>query len=140
MISPDPRLRFSSHDAVIQALQKSERMLRGERERWGAKAALVIAGATLITLLVFGWIFVTRRAPATAPATTSATSALDTEREFDEGRRQIVDGRYATARATFTRLVSATKNKQPIHDWALLNLATAALLDQQESQASEALH
>jgi eukaryotic-like serine/threonine-protein kinase len=140
MISPDPRLRFSSHDAVIQALQKSERMLRGERERWGAKAALVIAGATLITLLVFGWIFVTRRAPATAPATTSATSASDTEREFDEGRRQIVDGRYATARATFTRLVSATKNKQPIHDWALLNLATAALLDQQESQASEALH
>src|SRR3954462_261226 len=61
MIAPDPRLRFNSHDAVIQALQKSERMLGGERERWGTKAALGIAAVTLVTLLIFGWMFVTHR-------------------------------------------------------------------------------
>src|SRR5881398_1119318 len=57
MIAPDPRLRFASHDAVIQALQKSKRILRGESEPRRAKAAVVIAAAALFVLVVFGWIF-----------------------------------------------------------------------------------
>mgnify|MGYP003693889583 CR=1 FL=1 len=42
--------------------------------------------------------------------------------------------------ATFARLASENKNKQPIYDWALLNQAVAALLDQQDSIMHQALH
>jgi eukaryotic-like serine/threonine-protein kinase len=141
MIAPDPRLRFASHDAVILALKKSERSLRGEPEPWSAKAALLIAAATLIALIFFGWIFFSRhRVPAKVTALASATPAFDINREFDDGRQQIIDGKYPAARATFARLASETKNKQPIYDWALLNQAVAALLDQEESQMHQALH
>jgi len=141
MIAPDPRLRFHSHDAVIQAFQKSERILRGQSEPWRAKAALAIAAATLFALVVFGWIFFARvGVPANPAATASAIPSFDINREFDAGRRQIIDGSYAKARATFARLALETKNKQPIYDWALLNQAVAALLDQQDSIMHQALH
>jgi hypothetical protein len=140
MIAPDPRLRFASHDALILALKKSERILRGEPEPWSAKAALLITGVTLIALIFFGWLFFSRhREPAEGTASASATPAFDVNREFDDGRQQIIDGKYRAARATFARLASQTKNKQPIYDWALLNQAAAALLDQQESQMHQAL-
>jgi hypothetical protein len=140
MIAPDPRLRFPSHDAVILALKKSERILRGEPEPWRVKAALLIAGATLIALILFGWIFFNHNgAPATVTASASSTPTFDVNREFDNGRQQIIDGKYAAARATFARLASETKNKQPIYDWALLNQALAALLDQRELQKRQAL-
>ncbi|HET7228305.1 MAG TPA: serine/threonine-protein kinase [Chthoniobacterales bacterium] len=140
MIAPDPRWRFHSHDAVIQALQKSERALRGESEPWRAKAALALAAATLFALVVFGWIFFLRpHAPAKPAVTASATLSFDVNREFDAGRHQILDGNYSKARATFTRLASQTKNRQPIYDWALLNQAIAALLDQQDSIMHQAL-
>ncbi len=140
MIAPDPHLRFHSYDAVIQALQKSERILRGESEPWRAKAALAIAAVTLL-VLVFGWIFFVRPRPPDNPAAmASATLSFDVNREFDAGRRQIIDGNYAKARATFARLASETKNKQPIYDWALLNQAVADLLDQQDSIMHQALH
>jgi hypothetical protein len=140
MIAPDPRLRFASHDALILALKKAERILRGEPEPWSAKAALFIAAATLTALIFFGWLFFSRhRAPAEVTASASTTPAFDINREFDDGRQQIIDGKYPAARATFARLASETKNKQPIYDWALLNQAAAALLDQQESQMHQAL-
>src|SRR6059058_4550839 len=140
MIAPDPRLRFASHDALILALKKAERILHGEPEPWGAKVALLIAGAALIALILFGWIFFRYQGgPANVTASASATPAFDFNREFDDGRQQIIDGKYPAARATFARLASETKNKQPIYDWALLNQALAALLDQQESQKRRAL-
>jgi len=141
MIAPDPRLRFASHDALILALKKAERILHGEPEPWSAKAALLIAGATLIPLIIlFGWIFFSHQgAPAKVTASASSTPAFDINREFDDGRLQIIDGKYPAARATFARLASETKNKQPIYDWALLNQALAALLDQEESQKRRAL-
>ncbi len=140
MIAPDPRLRFASHDALILALKKAERILHGEPEPWSAKAALLIAGATLIALILFGWIFFSHQGgPAKVTASASSTPAFDINREFDDGRQQIIDGKYLAARATFARLASETKNKQPIYDWALLNQALAALLDQQESQKRRAL-
>src|SRR5881227_1576392 len=140
MIAPDPRSRFASHDALILALKKAERILHGEPEPWSAKAALFIAAATLIALIFLGWIFFSRhREPANVTASASATPAFDVNREFDDGRQQIIDGKYPAARATFARLASETKNKQPIYDWALLNQAAAALLDQQEPQMHQAL-
>ena len=141
MIAPDPRLRFASHDALILALKKAERILHGEPEPWSARAALLIAGATFIALLLlFGWIFFSHQgAPAKVAALASATPAFDTNREFDDARQQIIDGKYSAARASFARLASKTKNKQPIYDWALLSQALAALLDQQESQKRQAL-
>jgi hypothetical protein len=140
MIAPDPRLRFASHDALILALKKAERILHGEPEPWSAKVALLIAGATLIALILFGWIFFSHQGgPANVTASASSTPAFDINREFDDGRQQIIDGKYPAARATFARLASETKNKQPIYDWALLNQALAALLDQQESQTRRAL-
>ncbi len=128
-------------DALILALQKSERLLRGKPKPWSAKAALLIAAVTLLGLIVLGWFLLARpRAPAEAAGSINAPPVLDINREFDDGRRQIIDGRYPAARATFARLASQTKNNQPIYDWALLNQAVAALLDQQESLTRQALH
>jgi eukaryotic-like serine/threonine-protein kinase len=140
MIAPDPRLRFSSHDAVIQALQNSERILRREREPWRRKATIGIAAATLFAVVVFSWIFFVRSpAPAKPAAMADTTLPSSINGEFNAGLRQIVDGNYPKARATFARLASETKNKQPIYDWALLNEAVAALLDQQDSIMHKAL-
>src|SRR5438046_295333 len=140
MIAPDPRLRFASHDALILALKKAERILHGEPEPWSAKVALLIAGAALIALILFGWIFFRYQGgPAKVTASASSTPAFDINREFDDGRQQIIDGKYPAARATFARLASETKNRQPIYDWALLNQALAPLLDQQEPQKRRAL-
>ncbi|HKS31317.1 MAG TPA: protein kinase, partial [Chthoniobacterales bacterium] len=140
MIAPDPDSRFHSHDAVIQAFQKSERILHGESEPWRAKAALALAAATLFALIVFGWIFFIRpRTPTKPAAMASATLSFDVNREFDAGRHEIIDGNYAKAGATFARLASQNKNKQPIYDWALLNQAVAALLDQQDLIVHQAL-
>src|SRR5438874_8978235 len=85
MIAPDPRLRFPSHDALILALKKSERILHGEPEPWSAKAALFIAAATLIALILFGWLFFSHhREPAEVAGSASATPVFDVNREFDE--------------------------------------------------------
>jgi len=140
MIAPDPDSRFHSHDAVIQALQKSERILRGESEPWRTKAALALAAATLLALVLFGWIFFLHPDdPARSAVTANATPSFDVNREFDAGRHEIIDGNYSKALATFARLASETKNRQPIYDWALLNQAIAALLDQQDSIMHQAL-
>ena len=93
MIAPDPRLRFASHDALILALKKAERILHGEPEPWSAKAALLIAGATLIALILFGWIFFSHhRAGTKVTASASSTPTFDINREFNDGRRQIPGG------------------------------------------------
>src|SRR5436853_214310 len=85
MLAPDPRLRFASHEALILALQKSERLLRGEPKPWSAKAALLIAAVTLLGLIVLGWfLFARPRAPAEATGSISAPSAFDISREFDD--------------------------------------------------------
>jgi len=141
MIAPDPRLRFHSHDAVIQALQKAERIVRGEIEPWRIKAMLALGAAILLAFIVYTWIYLVHpRAMTNVAGAVSATPSFDANREFDIGRRQIIDGSYAKARATFARLASETKNQQPMYDWALLNGAIADLLDQQDSLMHQALH
>src|SRR5206468_2395605 len=57
MIAPDPRLRFASHDELILALKKAERILQGEPEPWRAKVVLIIAGDDIITLIFIVRIF-----------------------------------------------------------------------------------
>lgn len=141
MIAPDPRSRFHSHDGVIQALKKSRSILRGESRLWRTKPALAIAAVTLFAFIVFGWIyFVRHSAPSKATAIFKATPSFNLAHEFENGRRQIIDGDYAKARATFAHLASQTKNNQPIYDWALLNQAIADLLDHQDSLTHQALH
>lgn len=65
MISPEPRLRFSCYDDLIQALERSRRILAGQAESARAKFALLTLALILSVIAVGGWLTLSRRhAPA----------------------------------------------------------------------------
>jgi hypothetical protein len=140
MIAPDPRLRYHSYDAAIAALEKSRRLLLGEKEPSRAKAALLIIALVLMAMAGAGWFFSRHaRGVSSAGTATASASPIDVNRVFDDTCRQLTDGKYATACAAFAHLAADTKGKQPIYDWALLNRALSALLDHEPSQMRQAL-
>jgi eukaryotic-like serine/threonine-protein kinase len=130
MIAPDPRLRYHSYDATIAALEKSRRLLLGEKEPSRMKVVLLIIALVLIAMAAAGWFFSrhARMVPSSAAVTPSA-SPIDVNRVFEDARRKLTDGKFADAGAAFARLGADTKPRQPIYDWAKLNEAVAALLD-----------
>ncbi len=140
MIAPDPRLRYHSYDAAISALEKSRRMLRGEKEPLRLKVVLLVIALLLIAMAAAGWFF-SRHARVAPSATTASPSAspIDINRVFEDARRKLTDGKFPDARAAFARLATDTTGKQPIYDWARLNQALAALLDHESSQTVQAL-
>ncbi len=143
MIAPDPRLRYHSYDAVIAALEKARRILLGEQAPSHLKPILLTIALVMITAAIAGWFFSRHARPVqggtAVTAATATASPIDVNRQFEEARRQLVDGGYTAARAAFARLGADTKNKQPIYDWAKLNQAVAALLDHEPSQMRQAL-
>lgn len=140
MIAPDPRLRFHSYDAAISALEKSRRMLRGEKEPVRLKVVLLITALVLCAMAAAGWFF-SRHARLSSAATVSSGTGTPMEfnRVFEDARRNLTDGKFSDARAAFARLAAVVRGRQPIYDWARLNQAVAALLDHEPSQMRQAL-
>ncbi len=139
MIAPDPRLRFASYDDLIAALEKARRRLLGEKESLRTRILVVLAAAVVLAIAGASWFIVHAR-PRIPPAGAGVSAKkFDLEGGFVSARRQLLDGNVSNARGAFARVAIEANRQQPIYDWARLNQALAALLDQQESQMQQAL-
>ena len=141
MIAPVREQRFASYDDLIAALERARRLLLGEAEPARRKIKLLSAAAVLLVLSLLGWFFISGPGAGTknAPGAKASAPAVDINRQFEDARRQLLDGKYASARSAFARLVADTKNRQPMYDWAQLHRALASLLDHDEAQMRQAL-
>src|SRR5438874_2139812 len=139
MIAPEPRQRLSSYDEVIAALEKSRRRLVGEAEPAHIKTRLLVTALAMALLAGFGWYFSNRVQHGGTNGGATTAAPVEVKGRFDAARRQLIDGNYARAAATFTQLADDTKNKQPIYDWARMNQALASLLNHEPLQMRQAL-
>ena len=69
----------------------------------------------------------------------SAQSSEETLRHlYDDARRELIAGKYDSARTTFTRLAGEAQNKQPLLNWIRLHRGLANLLRGYTTQARQA--
>jgi len=57
---------------------------------------------------------------------------------YDDARRELIAGKYDSARNAFTRLAGEAQNKQPLLNWIRLHRGLAALLRGYTTQARQA--
>lgn len=74
-------------------------------------------------------------APSAAPKR-QASEALQTT--FDDGRRQLVEGQFDGARASFEEVIEKADGAQPLLNWARLHRGLALLLGRQPTEAARA--
>ena len=71
--------------------------------------------------------------------TQSAQSSEETLRHlYDDARRELIAGKYDSARTTFARLAGEAQNKQPLLNWIRLHRGLANLLRGYTTQARQA--
>jgi hypothetical protein len=129
MIAPDPEQRFASYDALIDALEQARDALNpsGRKAR---RRRLLIAGAILLVALGAGGFYLHKiQSERLAKAQATAKSGEETLRHlYDDARRELIAGKYDSARTTFARLVGEAQNKQPLLNWIRLHRGLANLL------------
>ena len=139
MIAPDRERRFASYDELIRALEDARDALNpsGKKAR---RRRLMIAGAILlIALAVGGFFFHKIQAERLAKVQATARSGEETlQHLYDEARRELIAGKYDSARTTFTRLAVEAQNKQPLLNWIRLHRGLANLLRGYTTQARQA--
>src|SRR5436190_1160800 len=139
MIAPDREQRFTSYDELIGALEDARDALNpsGKKAR---RRRLTIAALLLVAVLGAGgfyWYKIQSERLAKARAT--AQSGEETLRHiYDEGRRELIAGKYDSARTTFARLTGEAKDKQPLLNWIRLHRGLANLLRGYTTQARQA--
>ena len=144
MIAPDPADRFESYDAAIEALEEARDALNPAGKKARRRRLALI---TLILVVVLGaaasyaGVHYYRRLQAErlARATAADQSSEETLRHlYDDARRELVAGKYDSARNTFTRLAGEAQNRQPLLNWIRLHRGLASLLRGYTTQARQA--
>src|SRR5256714_1365284 len=143
MIAPDAGQRFTSYDEVIDALEQARDALNpsGKKAR---RRRFAIAAVVLVALLAGGAFYFQKvhsaqlaKAEQLAKAR-SAQSGEETLRHlYDDARRELIGGKYDSARTTFTRLAGEAQNKQPLWNWIRLHRGLANLLRGYTTQARQ---
>ncbi|MEY2573213.1 MAG: eukaryotic-like serine/threonine-protein kinase [Verrucomicrobiota bacterium] len=139
MIAPDRDQRFASYDELIAALEQARDALNpsGKKAR---RRRLIVAAAILLGLIAAGGFYLQKiHADRLAKAQAAGKSGEQTlQHLYDEARRELIAGRYDSARTTFTRLAGEAQNKQPLLNWIRLHRGLANLLRGYTSQARQA--
>jgi serine/threonine protein kinase len=139
MIAPDPGERFATYDEVINALEQARDALnpsgrKARRRRFAIAAVILVA-----VLASAGFYFQKIQAERLAKVKATAKSGEETlQHLYDDARRELIAGKYDSARNTFTRLAGEAQNKQPLLNWIRLHRGLANLLRGYTTQARQA--
>src|SRR2546423_395974 len=138
MIAPDPERRFASYDELIVALEEARDALNpsGRKAR---RRRLAIAAVILLVALGAGGFYVQKiQSERLAKAAATAKSGEETlQHLYDDARRELIAGKYDSARTTFTRLAGEAQNKQRLLNWIRLHRGLANLLRGYTTQARQ---
>jgi eukaryotic-like serine/threonine-protein kinase len=146
MIAPDPGKRFASYDDLIEALEQARDALNPKGKKARRRRLAIAALCVLLLLAAAGFYFyqsfqTERRIEAERLAQVQATAKSGEEtlqRLYDDARRELIAGKYDSARTTFARLTGEAQNKQPLLNWIRLHRGLANLLRGYTTQARQA--
>lgn len=140
MVAPDPEQRFSSYDELIESLKHARDALNPSGKK-AKRRRLVLAGLVLLAILgaaALYWHKVQSERLAKAASLTGQASEETLRHLYDDARRELIAGKYDSARTTFTRLANEAQNKQPLLNWIRLHRGLANLLRGYTTQARQA--
>ena len=163
MLHKDPNQRYSSYGELIDHLKYAIDTLNARAGKARPQKARVVvesaqqsdvSGALTLLLLVLivigaGLAYVFRArifGGPVQPAVQSALVARDPAQEsnlaaaaaYEDARRQIVEGQYATAQDSLGSIQNGPGPEQPLQDWARLHYGMAALLNHQSGESRDA--
>lgn len=140
MVAPDPQRRFASYDELIDSLEKACDALNPSGKK-AKRRKLALAVLVLIAILsgVGLYLYKVQSARLAKAASMSGQAEEETVRRlYDEARRDLIAGKYDSARTTFARLAGEAQNKQPLLNWIRLHRGLANLLRGYTSQSRQA--
>jgi hypothetical protein len=139
MVAPDRDRRFASYDELIQALEDARDALNPSGKKARRRRLMIAAVVLLIVLAGVGFYFHKIQVERLAKVQATAKSGEETlQHLYDEARRELIAGKYDSARTTFTRLAVEAQNKQPLLNWIRLHRGLANLLRGYTTQARQA--
>jgi len=143
MVAPDPEKRFASYDALIAGLEDARGALDGSAKNPSRlRKVLVILAVFGLLAIGAGYLYMEKLARANA-AKASGQSFAGAEngtlqRLYEDARRELIAGKYDSARTTFARLANEARDKQPLLNWIRLHRGLANLLRGYTTQARQA--
>ncbi|HEY2614384.1 MAG TPA: protein kinase [Chthoniobacterales bacterium] len=143
MVVPNPEERFASYDELIKELQRAYDALDGtgrkRKRRWRIFAAVGLFVALAAAAVYFHKARLDEATKAANARIGRAGSGDATLLHlYDDARRELIAGKYESARAAFNRLANEAQNKQPLLNWIRLHRGLAALLRGFTTQARQA--
>ena len=140
MIAPAPAQRFASYDELIDGLEHARDALNPSGKK-ASRRRLVLAALLLMVILAGAAIYLHKVQSdrlAKAASMTGQASEETLRHLYDDARRELIAGKYDSARTTFTRLANEAQNKQPLLNWIRLHRGLANLLRGYTTQARQA--
>jgi len=101
------------------------------------KQLLIALACLLIVALGAGYFYKVRLSRLAAIRQASGENAT-LQKLFDDARRELIAGKYDTARTAFAHLANEAQNRQPLLNWIRLHRGLAALLRGYSNQARDA--
>ncbi|MFN2622420.1 MAG: serine/threonine-protein kinase [Chthoniobacterales bacterium] len=139
MITPDREKRFASYDELIEALEDARDALNPSGKKARRRKLMIVALLLVLVLGAGGFYWYKIQSERLAKARATAQSGEETLRHiYDEARRELIAGKYDSARTTFARLAGEAKDKQPLLNWIRLHRGLANLLRGYTTQARQA--
>jgi len=139
MIAPDREKRFGSYDELIGALEDARDALNPSGKKARRRRMTIAAVLVVMALGAGGYYWHKIQSERLEKARATAQSGEETLRHlYDEARRELIAGKYDSARTTFARLAVEAQNKQPLLNWIRLHRGLANLLRGYTTQARQA--
>ncbi|HSV63371.1 MAG TPA: protein kinase [Chthoniobacterales bacterium] len=139
MIAPDREKRFGSYDELIGALEDARDALNPSGKKARRRRMTIAAVLVVMALGAGGFYWHKIQSERLEKARATAQSGEETLRHlYDEARRELIAGKYDSARTTFARLAVEAQNKQPLLNWIRLHRGLANLLRGYTTQARQA--
>jgi eukaryotic-like serine/threonine-protein kinase len=140
MVAPDPQQRFASYDELIASLERARDALN-PAGRKAKRRKLVLAALVLIVILGGAGLYFYKVQSDRLAKVAGMSGQAEEEtlrRLYDDARRDLIAGKYDSARTTFARLATEAHDKQPLLNWIRLHRGLANLLRGYTTQARQA--
>src|SRR6478672_10749635 len=139
MIAPDRDQRFNSYDELIDALEQARDALNPSGKKARRRRLAIAALILLVVLSLGGFYWYKIQSERLAKIKATAQSGEETlQHLYDDARKELIAGKYDSARTTFTRLAGEAQNRQPLLNWIRVHRGLASLLRGYTTQARQA--